>query len=107
MAQNPALTQLLTMLNAAPHPNMGMDFFAHVGSHMALARTIPPAWFPIQQLRVAAQGGSGGGGGGHASSLCPELASAGGRSLARSAVHPGSLVNHHRAARMHSIDYVL
>ena len=39
MAQNPALTQLLTDLNAAPHPGMGNDFFAHVGSHMALART--------------------------------------------------------------------
>ena len=46
MAQNPALTQLLTDLNAAPHPGMGNDFFAHVGSHMALARTVPPAWFP-------------------------------------------------------------
>jgi len=46
MAQNPALTQLLTALNAAPHPGMGNDFFAHVGSHLALARTVPPAWFP-------------------------------------------------------------
>eukprot|EP01046_Picozoa_sp_COSAG06_P110346 COSAG06_NODE_56868_length_282_cov_3.666667_1_plen_58_part_01 len=27
MAQNPALTQLLTDLNAAPHPGMGDDFF--------------------------------------------------------------------------------
>ena len=32
MAQNPALTQLLTALNAPPHPTMGTDFFAHVGS---------------------------------------------------------------------------
>eukprot|EP01046_Picozoa_sp_COSAG06_P047646 COSAG06_NODE_6968_length_2687_cov_812.940224_1_plen_179_part_00 len=34
MAQNAALTQLLTDLNAAPHPGMGDDFFAHVGSHI-------------------------------------------------------------------------
>ena len=51
-AQNPALTQLLTALNAAPHPNMGTDFFAHVGSHMELARTIPPAWFPKTGARL-------------------------------------------------------
>ena len=54
-AQNPALTQLLTALNAAPHPTMGTDFFAHVGSHMALARTIPPAWFPKTGSATEAQ----------------------------------------------------
>ena len=56
-AQNPALngTQLLTALNAPPHPNMGTDFFAHVGSHMALARTIPPAWFPKTGSATEAQ----------------------------------------------------
>ena len=55
MAQNPALTQLLTDLNAAPHPGMGNDFFAHVGSHMALARTVPPAWFPKTGTATEAQ----------------------------------------------------
>ena len=55
MAQNPALTQLLTDLNAAPHPGMGNDFFAHAGSHMALARTIPPAWFPKTGTATEAQ----------------------------------------------------
>ena len=55
MAQNPALTQLLTALNAAPHPGMGNDFFAHVGSHMALARTVPPAWFPKTGTATEAQ----------------------------------------------------
>ena len=54
-AQNPALTQLLTALNAPPHPTMGTDFFAHVGSHMALARTIPPAWFPKTGSATEAQ----------------------------------------------------
>ena len=48
-------TQLLTTLNAAPHPNVGTDFFAHVGSHMALARTIPPAWFPKTGSATEAQ----------------------------------------------------
>ena len=38
-AHNPALTQLLAALNAAPHAGMGNDFFAHVGSSLALART--------------------------------------------------------------------
>ena len=38
-AQNPALTQMVTAMNAAPHPDMGTAFFARVGSHMALART--------------------------------------------------------------------
>ena len=55
MAQNPALTQLYTALNAAPHPGMGDDFFAHVGSHMALARTVPPAWFPVTGTATEAQ----------------------------------------------------
>ena len=55
MAQNPALTQLLTDLNAAPHPGMGNDFFAHVGSHLALARTVPPAWFPKTGTATEAQ----------------------------------------------------
>ena len=55
MAQNPALTQLLADLNAAPHPGMGTDFFAHVGSHMALARTIPLAWFPKTGSATEAQ----------------------------------------------------
>ena len=55
MAQNPALTQLYTALNAAPHPGMGDDFFAHVGSHMALARTVPPAWFPKTGTATEAQ----------------------------------------------------
>ena len=55
MAQNPALTQLLTDLNAAPHQGMGNDFFAHVGSHLALARTVPPAWFPKTGTATEAQ----------------------------------------------------
>ena len=55
MAQNPALTQLLADLNAAPHPGMGNDFFAHVGSHLALARTVPPAWFPKTGTATEAQ----------------------------------------------------
>ena len=55
MAQNPALTQLLTALNAAPHPGMGYDFFAHVGSHLALARTVPAAWFPKTGTATEAQ----------------------------------------------------
>ena len=55
MAQNPALTQLLTDLNAAPHPGMGNDFFAHVGSHLALARTVPAAWFPKTGTATEAQ----------------------------------------------------
>ena len=55
MAQNPALTQLLTDLHAAPHPGMGNDFFAHVGSHLALARTVPPAWFPKTGTATEAQ----------------------------------------------------
>ena len=58
MAQNPAPTQLLTTLNAAPHLGMGTDFFAHVESHMALARTIPPAWFPKTGSATEAQIGS-------------------------------------------------
>ena len=55
MAQNPALTQLYTALNAAPHPGMGDDFFAHVGSHLALARTVPAAWFPKTGTATEAQ----------------------------------------------------
>jgi hypothetical protein len=55
MAQNPALTQLYAQLNAAPHPGMGNDFFAHVGSHLALARTVPPAWFPKTGTATEAQ----------------------------------------------------
>ena len=58
MAQNPALTQLLNDLNAAPHPGMGNDFFAHVGSFLALSRTVPPAWFPKTGTATEAQIGS-------------------------------------------------
>ena len=52
-AQNPALTQLLTTLNAAPHPNMGTDFFAHVGSHMRKPVRLPRPYpgFPVLPLR--------------------------------------------------------
>ena len=39
-AHNPALTQLLAALNAAPHAGMGNDFFAHVGSSLAQIRNI-------------------------------------------------------------------
>ena len=46
-AHNPALTQLLAALNAAPHAGMGNDFFAHVGSSLALARSVPPEWFQL------------------------------------------------------------
>jgi hypothetical protein len=40
-AQNPALTQLLTTLNAAPHPNMGMvnvslGFLAVISSNVRM-----------------------------------------------------------------------
>ena len=47
-AHNPALTQLLAALNAAPHAGMGNDFFAHVGSSLALARSVPSQ---IAQIR--------------------------------------------------------
>ena len=55
MAQNPSLTQLVTALNAAPHPAMGTAYFAHVGSYLALARSIPPAWFPKTGTATEAQ----------------------------------------------------
>ena len=54
-AHNPALTQLLAALNAAPHAGMGNDFFAHVGSSLALARSVPPEWFPRSGTATAAQ----------------------------------------------------
>ena len=54
-AHNPALTQLLAALNAAPHAGMGNDFFAHVGSSLALARSVPPEWFPRSGAATAAQ----------------------------------------------------
>ena len=52
-AHNPALTQLLAALNAAPHAGMGNDFFAHVGSSLALARSVPPEWFPRSEVAAA------------------------------------------------------
>ena len=55
MAPNPSLSQLFAALNAAPHPDMGTAYFAHVGSHLALARTIPPAWFPKTSAATEAQ----------------------------------------------------
>ena len=55
MAPNPSLNQLFAALNAAPHPDMGTAYFAHVGSHLALARTIPPAWFPKTSAATEAQ----------------------------------------------------
>ena len=55
MAQNPSLNQLVTALNAAPHPAMGTAYFAHVGSYLALARSIPPAWFPKTGTATEAQ----------------------------------------------------
>ena len=51
-AHNPALTQLLAALNVAPHAGMGNDFFAHVGSSLALARSVPPEWFPRSTTRL-------------------------------------------------------
>ena len=54
-AHNPALTQLLAALNVAPHAGMGNDFFAHVGSSLALARSVPPEWFPRSGTATAAQ----------------------------------------------------
>ena len=55
MAQNPSLNQLVAALNAAPHPDMGTAYFSHVGSHLALARTIPLAWFPKTSAATEAQ----------------------------------------------------
>ena len=55
MAQNPSLNQLVAALNAAPHPGMGTAYFAHIGSHLALARSIPPAWFPKTGTATEAQ----------------------------------------------------
>ena len=55
MAPNPSLSQLLAELNAAPHPDMGTAYFSHVGSHLALARTIPLAWFPKTSAATEAQ----------------------------------------------------
>jgi hypothetical protein len=40
MAQNPALTQMLTALNAAPHPGMGNDFFAQSSAHHDLFQAL-------------------------------------------------------------------
>ena len=61
-APNAALTQLLAALNARSRTPAWVQpsafrFFAHVGSHMALARCIPAEWFPKSGTATEAQAG--------------------------------------------------